>query len=67
MGLYKKVKGEKEPDKEESFILIEHEHAFGWAYRSYTINGSSSLFPSPHFPKREKSGLLNNFQKLVHA
>ena len=25
MGLYKKVKGEKEPDKEESFIPIECE------------------------------------------
>ena len=26
-----------------------------------------SLFSSPCFPKREKSGLLNNLQKLVHA
>ena len=27
----------------------------------------ASLFSSQHFPKREKSGLLNNLLKLVHA
>ena len=26
-----------------------------------------SLFSSPRFPKREKSGLLNNLQKLVQS
>ena len=39
MGLYKKVKGKKEPEPEESFNPIEREQAFGRAYRSYTING----------------------------
>ena len=43
MGLYKKVKDEKEPDKEESFNLIEREQAFGGAYRSYTFNGRSRM------------------------
>ena len=27
----------------------------------------TSLFSSPRFPKREKSGLLNNLQKLVQS
>ena len=43
MGLYKKVKSEKEPEPEESFIPIEHEQAFGRAYRSYTINGRNRM------------------------
>ena len=43
MGLYKKVKGEKEPDKEESFNPIEREQAFGRAYTSYTFNGRSRM------------------------
>ena len=61
MGLYKKVKGEKEPDKEESFILIEHEHAFGWAYRSYTINGSSRMDANTFFDRirQNLSDLMN--------
>ena len=29
--------------------------------------GEGSLLSSPHFPKREKSGLLNNLQKLVQS
>ena len=43
MGLYKKVEGKKEPDKEESSNPIEREQAFGRAYRSYTINGRSRM------------------------
>ena len=43
MELYKKVKGEKEHDEEESFNPIELEQAFGRAYRSYTINGRSGM------------------------
>ena len=39
MRLYKKVKGEKEPGKEESFNPIKLEQAFNRAYRSYRING----------------------------
>ena len=44
MGLYKRVKGEKEPKEErseESFNPLELEQAFGRAYRSHRINGRS--------------------------
>ena len=41
MGLYKKVKDEKEPGNEESFNPIELEQALNRAYRSYRINGRS--------------------------
>ena len=33
------LKGSREPEPEESFHPIEHEQAFGGAYRSYRING----------------------------
>ena len=37
MGLYNRVKGEKEPGKEESFNPIELEQAFNRAYRRYLL------------------------------
>ena len=37
------------------------------SFNVFLITDLISLFSSPHFPKREKSGLLNNLQKLVHA
>ena len=33
----------------------------------YHYLSNVSLLSSPHFPKREKSGLLNNLQKLVQS
>ena len=42
MGLYKRVKGEKEPEEEQnegSLNPVELEQAFDRAYRSYRING----------------------------
>ena len=47
MRLYKWVKGEKEPGKEEqneeSFSPAELEQAFDGAHRSYRINGRSRM------------------------
>ena len=46
MGLYKWVKGEKEPKEEqneESFNSVKLEEAFDRAHRSYRFNGRSRL------------------------
>ena len=38
-----------------------------WPLRILSKETLPSLFSSPRFPKREKSGLLNNLQKLVQS
>ena len=43
MGLYKSVKKPEENQNEESFNPIEHEQAFGRAYRSYRMDGRSRM------------------------
>ena len=42
------------------------ESALPRPYQSAKSPACFSLFFSPHFPKRKKSGLLNNLQKLAH-
>ena len=46
------------------FVHLSGIHPF---MKSHKLVHNRSLFSIPHFPNREKSGLLNNLQKLVHA
>ena len=61
MGLYKKVNGEKEPDKKESFNPIELQQAYNRAYRSHRINGRIRMDIDTFFDRIRQNliGLMN--------
>ena len=70
MGLYKRVKGEKEPEEEQNeelFNPVEVEQAFSGAYRSYRIHERSRMDVETFFDRIRPNliDLMNREQTRV--